>query len=241
MTQGVSFSKRDLFQDLYALIQASLSKQLWALWALLYAVILNTSLISNKPTKSNKLGTQKCTGLNVPFTDFSVSHLCDSFTKLPCNLQAVFLLRAENQQLTCSLLHDEEAQCSCLSKGELLSCSKSPAALQRDSQHASEGDFGCGDSYLNFTSFKKRTHYQSSHAQDRPHSAKQGCCSRGWQSVCLVSSSSSAALIALVLKTLHDFRHACNRLFVFITMSITLLANVLKLALARLQIEMDVW
>jgi len=56
----------------------------------------------------------------------------------------------------------------------------------------------------------------------------------------LVSSSSSAALIVSVLETLHDFRHACNSLFVFITMNITLLANVLKLALARLQKEMDV-
>lgn len=46
--------------------------------------------------------------------------------------------------------------------------------------------------------------------------------------MCLVSDSFLAALIALVLKTLHVFRCVCNSLFIFITMNISVLANVFK-------------
>lgn len=115
-------------------------------------------------------------------------------------------------------------------------------SLQMTSVHALKRTLIMGDfTLICNTRSVKLTCYQSSLvAQDRPHSTEQGWPGRG-QSVCLVSGSSLAALIALVLKTLHDFRHVCNCLFIFIAMNISVLANVLKLALARLQKkEMDV-
>lgn len=85
----------------------------------------------------------------------------------------------------------------------------------------------------------KLTCYQSSlTAQDGSHSTEQGCPSRGG-TVCLVSDSSLAALIALVLKTSHVFRHACNSLFIL--MKILVLANVFKLVLAVLQKQRWMW